>query len=270
MNLSYSYYNSDELNNHHSIDPDDNLYNMALAVNNSGKMPEISPYEYEDKSISQDIPEDMPFFTTQGYYNNPKKSIKKLRIKKPKKSKKTDHDTIYTIPDSEVESNNGSCESHVNKLHKSKNNKFEHIKHCAKCKKFVMNMINKHNNQKNHVIDEYNNSINDYASTDTDIFSSDADIDVFAEERKYKNYYRNKYRNHYKNKYKNAVMYEQDNEQISEQQPQPQPQPQPRSQPQPKKTKNNYFKEIIMVLLIGVVIVLILDLLSYRRKSTMY
>jgi len=133
MNISYSYYNP------YSDDPNDDLYNMAVAINNKNKINDINKMDNRSskKPVYNNIRDDSlfendyPYFNTQGEYNCDEidsgsssffsKSYKSKKNIRKNKRKHLDLTDSPDISDDEL--------------------KLDHIKECIQCKKMFMKLL---------------------------------------------------------------------------------------------------------------------------------
>lgn len=195
MSLSYSYYN--EADNPYSIDPNEELYNMALAVNNRNKMSNINksylnnstpgftnfPYfaaqgDYSEGGLNNVTENNIDANTqTDEYYENigSQDSFSEMSnntniSEDDKKYKKTNLKTQEYIPKyKKPERSVTQCE-HLckQKKYKNKDAKLEHIKRCQKCKKTFLDMIKKDKKYKKVKLNDHNLQIVKYTDEKND------------------------------------------------------------------------------------------------------
>jgi len=160
MNLSYSYYNQEipELSDNYSIDSKDELYNMALSINNKNAE-KSNKTQYEDKYLH------IPYFSTQGELSE----LNSLELSSENSQLSLSEQSSLELSENNslglLEDNSSESEFDIKKDFKYKN-ELKHIKYSKKNEKHIKNkcvhcsnispdiLINNNNNNNNNYIDK--------------------------------------------------------------------------------------------------------------------
>lgn len=243
MNISYSYYNTESENNcfnnysdnysDNYLDNyliDDDLYQLAVNVNNKNAQQENNKNSKLDKSVYNNIHKNnssqskYPYYNMQGQYFEDSENISFSDL------------SIEQSSDSEMSElkykrNKKKCNKDIDFDEK----KIDHIKSCNHCKKIFLDIVKNRNNK--HVFDEHNNLI----PLQTFDQSQIAQKLQLQQLQQIQDLQRMQY-NLQKDNYRIDTL--QTNQPIS----------------------NIFSKEVILVILIGLAIILILDILSTRGR----
>lgn len=227
MDISYSFYNKES----NPIDQQEDLYNLAVAINN--KNAQLNNSEYN--KIKNDL--SYPTYDIQGRYSNyqeesdfenklymPDTEYKNfendLYIKKSINSHKKNKYKYYKNKHIHIDDNSSEDISETDKI--------DHIKNCNHCKKIFLNIIKKENKSNKHVFETNQNQL------------------LFPNSHVYSlNQYQSKIKSNENNNKRDILEYSNQS-----------------------RSNSVFSKEVILVFLIGAAIILILDVLSSssRRK----
>lgn len=264
MNISYSYYDRESDDNNYSIDPQDNLYNLAVAINNNNAQDVnntgfSAPYKLSKPSYNR-IRNDLlfkspyPFFNVQGEYFN---------------SQVEDYDTINnSILDRESDHLHDN-DSYINDFQKIKykhqrhkikhiddnsseelsEEKLDHVKECNYCKKIFLDIIKER--KKKHVFNKSN--ITDPLSPLFSSINIPSQIQQIQQLQQLQQLHQMKLNDQY-----NSIVNDTNRTNIDR--------VVPIVENNKEATSTIFSKEIILVVLIGVAIILVLDILTGKRR----
>lgn len=280
MNISYSYYNR-ESDNNYLIDPEDDLYNLAVAINNKNAHQLTdnggSPLPYKlNKPVCNNTRNDSlfrspyPFYNVQGQYSSILEDSDSENISFPDLSVERSYDNdsyMSTLQKHKKYKRKYSKGRHLDDSSSeeiSEGEKLDHIKECGHCKKIFLDIIKNRNNK--HVFDESTNLNQSAPSLPPIIVPSQAQQLQLQQIQQQMQQIQQiqQMQQLQQNRRHNLTNNQNDNNRIDNYQTIQSDQP---NQAITNNLPANIFsKEVILVLLVGVAIILFLDILSITGR----